>query len=210
MTTECPKCSNAMNQVHGQTHHHCAGCNTFAFDKAIDETLEPIKATGTETDFTCPKCVTTNLEVGTIAETQAAFCGNCRGYVIDSGSFGFLATSLRQAYKGPDDKPVLIDQKALNESVNCPACLTKMHAHPYYGPGNSVINSCSECKLTWLDHGELSTIIRAPGARQPAAAPVDSRLFKKQCDKKIAQLEAQKEWYSHENRHVRNRWGLYF
>ena len=169
-----------MNQVHGQTHFHCSGCNTFAFANAIDQTLESIQSTGTETDFTCPKCVTTQLEVGTIAGTQVAFCGICRGYVIDSGSFGFLATSLRQGYTGPDDKPVLIDQAALNEKVNCPACQTNMHAHPYYGPGNSVINSCSTCQLTWLDHGELSTIIRAPGTRQPATAPIESQILRKQ------------------------------
>jgi len=168
-----------MNQVHGQTHFHCAGCNAFEFETAINETLEPIEGTGTETDFSCPKCLTTQLEVGTIAGTQAAFCGNCRGYVIDSGSFGFLATSLRQGYTGLDDKPVLLDQAAMNEQVSCPACQTNMHAHPYYGPGNSVINSCSDCQLTWLDHGELSTIIRAPGTRQPPAPPANSRLFER-------------------------------
>ena len=32
-------------------------------------------------------------------------------------------------------------------------------------PGNIVIDTCIGCKLAWLDHGELSKIVRAPGRR---------------------------------------------
>jgi hypothetical protein len=38
-----------------------------------------------------------------------------------------------------------------------------MEVHPYYGPGNVVIDSCSACDLIWLDHGELKQISDAPG-----------------------------------------------
>jgi Zn-finger nucleic acid-binding protein len=38
-----------------------------------------------------------------------------------------------------------------------------MDVHPYYGPGNVVIDSCSACDLIWLDHGELTQITDAPG-----------------------------------------------
>ncbi|GEM_PF-2293393 len=42
------------------------------------------------------------------------------------------------------------------------------HAHPYYGPGNVVIDSCAECGYIWLDHGELSSVERSAGVREPA------------------------------------------
>ena len=37
-----------------------------------------------------------------------------------------------------------------------------MDAHPYAGPGAVIIDSCSECCVNWLDHGELQRIVRAP------------------------------------------------
>jgi Zn-finger nucleic acid-binding protein len=38
-----------------------------------------------------------------------------------------------------------------------------MDVHPYYGPGNVVIDTCSGCDMVWLDHGELKQIADAPG-----------------------------------------------
>ena len=38
-----------------------------------------------------------------------------------------------------------------------------MTTHPYYGPGNVVMESCDSCNLVWLDHGELQQIVDAPG-----------------------------------------------
>jgi Zn-finger nucleic acid-binding protein len=37
-----------------------------------------------------------------------------------------------------------------------------MDVHPYYGPGNAVIDTCGRCALIWLDHGELKVIVTAP------------------------------------------------
>jgi Zn-finger nucleic acid-binding protein len=38
-----------------------------------------------------------------------------------------------------------------------------MTTHPYYGPGNVVIDNCPACAVIWLDHGELTAIRDAPG-----------------------------------------------
>jgi Zn-finger nucleic acid-binding protein len=38
-----------------------------------------------------------------------------------------------------------------------------MDVHPYYGPGNVVIDTCIDCRVLWLDHGELRKIRDAPG-----------------------------------------------
>lgn len=38
-----------------------------------------------------------------------------------------------------------------------------MATHPYYGPGNVVIDTCEDCNIVWLDFGELSQIVDAPG-----------------------------------------------
>jgi len=41
-----------------------------------------------------------------------------------------------------------------------------METFNYCGPGNVVLDSCNECKLTWFNQGELGKIIRAPGRRK--------------------------------------------
>ena len=38
-----------------------------------------------------------------------------------------------------------------------------METHPYYGPGNIVIDACIQCHLLWLDPGELKQVLDAPG-----------------------------------------------
>ena len=75
---------------------------------------------------------------------------------------------------GAEAKPIPVDPNELEQQRRCPACHSAMHAHPYYGPGNSVIDSCSECKLTWMDNGELYRIVCAPGPRASNQRPQDS------------------------------------
>ena len=51
----------------------------------------------------------------------------------------------------------------LRRKVRCPVCKAAMVTHPYYGPGNVVLDSCESCELVWLDFGELKQIVDAPG-----------------------------------------------
>ena len=54
-----------------------------------------------------------------------------------------------------------------------------MHASPYSGPGNVVIDSFAECVYVWLDHGDLASVERAAGGQEPVTMhlPVDSSEF---------------------------------
>ncbi len=161
----CKSCHNPMLQAHGQAHHHCPACNTFQFKSGFRDSQLPILPQGKQTDFQCPKC-NLRLEVGLIYENiQVCFCGNCRGFVIPSQSLGFLINALRCEYTGPDDQPVPINPSELDVPAHCPTCWETMDSHPYYGPGNIVLDTCSQCQLAWLDHGELEKIVRAPGLR---------------------------------------------
>jgi hypothetical protein len=64
---------------------------------------------------------------------------------------------------GPPAKPAPLDPEELERHIDCPTCGATMEVHPYYGPGNVVIDSCARCRLIWLDHGEIGAIERAPG-----------------------------------------------
>jgi len=117
------------------------------------------------TDFVCPMCPDSNLSVCTLHGTQVCGCETCRGFLIDGASLSDLVIALRIDFQGKEDKPKLIETRELDQFIECPPCGNRMYTHPYHGPGNVVINSCSECKLTWLDAGEFGKIIRAPGKR---------------------------------------------
>lgn len=85
--------------------------------------------------------------------------------MTSSQSLEQVIGQMRVAYLGPDDRPQPIDPQELEILDRCTACRLTMESHPYYDPGNIVLNACNQCKLAWLDHGELAKIIRAPGPR---------------------------------------------
>ena len=184
---QCESCQGTMLQVYGQEHSHCAACNTFEFPTSIDTAEDALEPSGKTNEFQCPKCDQA-LELGKLrGMVDVCFCSNCRGFVIDSGSLGDIVNELRGSYEGPDDKPRPIDSNALDRNCRCPACLDKMDAHPYYGPGNVVIDTCMHCKLAWFDHGELAKIVRAPGKRPDAMSTgnFESQLLRAQFDKQV-------------------------
>lgn len=161
----CLSCDAALEKVHGQSHHWCRDCNRYEFPTDLGEGEVPITSDGGSTHFQCPKCEV-SLEVGSITDSvQVCFCNNCRGFVTSSQSLGQVIGQMRVAYQGPDDRPQPIDPQELEILDKCPACRVTMESHPYYGPGNIVLNTCNQCQLAWLDHGELAKIIRAPGPR---------------------------------------------
>ncbi len=116
-------------------------------------------------DFFCPVCVEPHLYVGDLVGTQICGCVECKGFLIDSATFGSIIQVLRGQYQGREDIPELMDVKQLDLVLDCPACQAHMYTHPYHGPGTVVVNSCGECQLNWLDAGELTKIVRAPGRR---------------------------------------------
>ena len=115
-----------------------------------DDLMLPVIGTGRVTQFHCPSCVDVALEVGKLAGVEVLFCLQCNGFVMDNETCGGLIGNLRAMYTGPDQMPKPLDQGALEVQVSCPACCEPIEVHPYYGPGNAVIDSCIHCKLVWL------------------------------------------------------------
>ena len=161
-----------MQDPFGRVNEVCDGCGLSGEANVVavvttqpKTTIDEISFTDHGTEFFCPICTDSNLHVATLMRTQVCCCKNCQGFLIDSETLGSLIMSLRASYAGADDQPQLIDQRELQKTIKCPTCLQTMFTHPYYGPGNAIINSCNVCHLNWFDAGELSAIIRAPGVR---------------------------------------------
>ena len=119
---------------------------------------------GPESEVACP--------VGCGALTGASLdgrpvagCPDCRGVLIRADQFGPLVAERRRRWAGPDARPRPVDPASLHRAAHCPGCGYRMETHPYYGPGNAVVDSCGRCGIVWLDAGEVAAIERSPGRR---------------------------------------------
>lgn len=79
--------------------------------------------------------------------------------------FAEVVKILRHDYRGPNEIPRPLDPAVKHPQRPCPACSELMDVHPYSGPGNAIIDACRSCQMVWLDHQELSQIVKAAGRR---------------------------------------------
>ncbi len=126
---------------------------------------EPLAFTDRESGVLCPRCrVATRF--ADLFGTKVVACQQCAGFLAQGDEFRYLVETLRQQYRGPDTLSGPLDANQLQYGCECPACFATMDTHAYAGPGAVVIDSCPNCKLVWLDCGELIRIKRAPGRRR--------------------------------------------
>lgn len=111
----------------------------------------------------CPACGR-KLATALLDEAHPVHCcQNCRGVLMPRGTFADVVRLRRAFASGPPSAPMPLRGEDLERLVRCPTCRNSLTAHPYYGPGNVVIDSCERCDVIWLDFGELQQIVNAPG-----------------------------------------------
>jgi Zn-finger nucleic acid-binding protein len=98
---------------------------------------------------------------------SVCYCERCRGFLTATPLFGQIVTR-RRALHGPHEQILEpFDPAELKRVLMCPGCRQRMEAHPYFGGGNAVVDTCERCRLIWLDAGELAIIERyVPHVRQ--------------------------------------------
>ena len=153
-----------MTVVAGRDYLRCDFCHTFSFPEQLEDSADQIQPLDKKSDMTCP-CCEQPLELGLIDTCEIHFCGQCRGILIPSESLAHVIKQRRMNWEGADATPTPLNQDELKRRIACPNCDTTMDVHPYYGPGNVVIDSCHRCRQVWVDHGEIAAIERAPGVR---------------------------------------------
>lgn len=160
----CRNCGAPMRPVENRDYLTCPYCGTFHFPGPLADSADRVVPLAERTDVGCPAC-DLPLMHGAVEGVRVLFCETCRGVLADSDSFAMIVQCRRAHHTGPPQQPRPIDPVELERQLICPACRHVMDVHPYYGPGNVVIDSCSHCQLVWLDHGEIAAIERAPGRR---------------------------------------------
>ncbi|WP_417851148.1 zf-TFIIB domain-containing protein [Thalassoglobus sp.] len=162
---KCQSCGGPLNETAGRGRLVCTYCGTLNVPKAGRLSADRITLLEEFSDHRCPGCEQ-QLSRAMADEAFVESCSSCQGILFERDVFMSVAWDRRGQFQGAEETPIPIDPAELKERRNCPKCQQLMETHPYYGPGNAVIDSCHRCQLVWLDTGELTAIERAPGQRQ--------------------------------------------
>jgi Zn-finger nucleic acid-binding protein len=140
----------------------CRYCGSFHFPEGVAD--QGIRILGeSPRPMECAACQAP-LAAAMLAEQHAVqYCRKCRGVLTARATFADVVQMRRAWATNPPAAPVPLNQRELERRVTCPSCRAAMATHPYYGPGNVVIDTCAACDLVWLDFGELAQIVNAPG-----------------------------------------------
>ncbi len=168
MNPECSCCGAIMSAVRetdeASDSFMCKQCGNAFFSNAPDDasavTQDGVLDTGEQFSASCPVCRDTALSGGTIEDHRVLYCRRCSGVLISNRNFSEVLTQLRRAREtsSSDEDPRPIDPTEFQRQISCPNCSNRMDVHPYYGPGNVVIDSCCRCFLIWFDQGEIAAI----------------------------------------------------
>lgn len=159
----CPNCGAPMQPVDNRDYLVCEHCTTFHFPHPNLDSVRVLDKCE-EAGLACPVCQTP-LVLGSVEGLRVLFCENCRGFLTSNDHFAQIVQNRRAKYQGPASKPTPLAEKELHRQLLCPGCRQAMDVYPYCGPGNVVIDTCSQCTLVWLDHGELAKIERYPSSK---------------------------------------------
>jgi Zn-finger nucleic acid-binding protein len=156
-----------MTLIDQRDYFRCEFCATFHFSEPAGASADGVKSLGEASERDCPVCQLALVE-GLLDGSRVLHCERCRGVLLVGDEFRQIITKRRAERNGAPAEPVPLNPEELQRHIDCPACGKRMEVHPYYGPGNVVIDSCIRCRLIWLDHGEIATIVRAPGGKMRA------------------------------------------
>jgi Zn-finger nucleic acid-binding protein len=165
----CPQCGGTVTSeksvagTGGLQHPECRFCSTVVRDTSSPLSIDRLTALGETLDVVCP-CCHQALQAGMIDEHPDLYCASCYGLLMKHTHFGAALRERRARRNGAESEdPRPIDLRQYERTISCPGCDRPMETHPYYGPGNVVIDSCSGCSYLWLDHSELTRLERASG-----------------------------------------------
>jgi len=153
----CSNCGAPMKAIRSGAHFVCDFCGSFVLP---DKTEDGVAVVGGPGRRACPVCEEP-LVAAAIESKPVEHCARCGGVLCDQRTFTQVIERLRARYRGPQLEAEPIDRSELARKLGCPACGRDLDLHPYYGPGNVLIDSCDACHLIWLDKGEIATIVRS-------------------------------------------------
>jgi len=151
-----------MELVERRAYFFCRYCGTFHFPESTGP--EGVRVIGqADRPADCPVCRGPLAQALVDDAHPVRYCENCRGLLVPRPAFARVVNSRRAWASSPPTEPRPLERPDLDRKLQCPFCAAQMDTHPYYGPGNVVIDTCDTCDAVWLDFGELRQITDAPG-----------------------------------------------
>lgn len=154
---KCPNCGAPMRLVRDRDYWSCNHCPAFVFPQLTED---GVRLLGDSSNHDCPVC-RVGLKPAAMEGRRLLHCTSCGGVLVGQALFAGIVQALRARHRGEPAPPQPITDEELARRVCCPHCKHPMEAHPYYGPGNAVLDSCGRCGLIWCDRGEIATLGRA-------------------------------------------------
>jgi Zn-finger nucleic acid-binding protein len=145
-----------MKSAGNRPHLICRNCRQFHFP---EETGDGVTVKGEPTGAVCPVCGVP-LKSAEIEGEAVCYCERCRGFLTQLESFTWIVAKRRSLRGATENCADPFDAVEMQRVLTCPNCREHMEAHPYFGGGNVVVDSCAKCQLIWLDAGELAIIER--------------------------------------------------
>jgi Zn-finger nucleic acid-binding protein len=147
-----------MRLKHDAEYLVCDYCANIYFP---EPNTDGVRVLGETAAASCSICSVPLIHAA-ISGHRILYCGRCRGMLIEMDVFIAVIQDLRARRAGTSDAARQPDWQDLNRRLKCPQCGQLMDTHPYYGPGNVIIDDCERCMVNWLDYSELERIVRAP------------------------------------------------
>ncbi len=151
----CKQCGAPMSVEEGRIFFHCDYCGGYEFPDANQDGVSLLDEIS---PYSCPMCHQP-LVAAAVKEVRILSCPHCRGNLIDQSKMLPILSQTKPSEATSEATHSLLNKSELARIVVCPSCQKTMRAYPYGGPGNIIIQGCEECRLIWLDFGELSQII---------------------------------------------------
>ncbi|MEO9591917.1 hypothetical protein [Rhodopirellula bahusiensis] len=165
----CESCGAPITRMGRFGRYFCDHCDRKAVATPLKDSADGLVLTGTTTDIPCLTCEDTQLELGSLDTYPVEGCRRCQGILLKTSAFAKLIRKRRASYNGADHSgefdPALDGPRDYHSRLTCPTCCLSMDSFFYAGPGRVAIDSCCRCETVWLDCGEVSSIIEAPGLR---------------------------------------------
>ena len=166
----CPACGAPVALKPATEGYKCDYCHSVFFPgEEEDGVLIPLGQADPSLNLCCPVC-SLPLVRASIAKIPVLSCSQCHGLLMPMNMLPPLIDALRAARDQPPAVQTPPDQSDLKRTLQCPQCHRRMDTHFYAGPGNVIVDSCSDCFLLWLDRGEPSRIAHAPDENETSTS----------------------------------------
>jgi Zn-finger nucleic acid-binding protein len=163
-TMNCDNCAAPLWAMRQGKSFLCTYCGSHQVLQHLHLGADGVVDLHQFSEHDCPACGQ-RLHSALMDESAVEYCPACHGVLLAGDLFAHVVENRRREYRGAEERPAPIEPEQFDIRRDCPGCRQRMETHPYYGPGNTLIDSCYRCDLIWLDAGEPVALVKAPGRR---------------------------------------------